>query len=236
MDLSDRVRSIKPSATLTINAKAQELRAKGRTIVSLAVGEPDFPTPDHVCQAAKQALDDGFTRYTAVPGIPELRQGVADYFKTFYGVTAATDNVMVSNGGKQCLYNLLQALVNPGDEVLVPAPYWVSYPAMVQLAGGTTVPVPTEPEDGFLVSVDGLEKHRTERTRVLILNTPSNPTGGHYPRADLDRIMEWAVANRVFVIADEIYDQLVYAPAESASVSPWWTVSPWSTDWPRVLP
>ncbi|HKK34020.1 MAG TPA: pyridoxal phosphate-dependent aminotransferase [Desulfomicrobiaceae bacterium] len=226
MDLSDRVRSIKPSATLTINAKAQELRAKGRTIVSLAVGEPDFPTPDHVCQAAKQALDDGFTRYTAVPGIPELRQGVADYFKTFYGVTAATDNVMVSNGGKQCLYNLLQALVNPGDEVLVPAPYWVSYPAMVQLAGGTTVPVPTEPEDGFLVSVDGLEKHRTERTRVLILNTPSNPTGGHYPRADLDRIMEWAVANRVFVIADEIYDQLVYAPAESASVSPWWERHP----------
>lgn len=226
MKLAQRITSIKPSATLTINTKAQELRAAGRQIVSLAVGEPDFPTPAHICDAAKAALDQGFTRYTAVPGIPELRAAVAGYFRSFYGVEAAADNVVVTNGGKQSLYNLLQVLLDPGDEVIIPAPYWVSYPALVQLADGVPVFVATEPENDFLVSVEQLDAAWTPRTRCLVLNTPSNPTGCHYTQAQLDVLAEWAVRRGVFVIADEIYDQLVYAPAAPATLAGWWQRHP----------
>jgi len=226
MKLAQRIIRIKPSATLTINTKAQELRAAGRQIVSLAVGEPDFRTPEHVCDAAKAAMDQGFTRYTPVPGIPELRTAVAGYFKTFYGVDAAMENVVVTNGGKQSLYNLFQVLLDPGDEVIIPAPYWVSYPALVQLADGVSVFVTTEPENDFLVSVEQLEAARTPRTRCLVMNTPSNPTGCHYTQAQLDAIAAWAVDKGVFVISDEIYDQLVYAPAKPASLASWWQRHP----------
>jgi aspartate aminotransferase len=226
MKLAQRITSIKPSATLTINTKAQELRAAGREIVSLAVGEPDFRTPEHICEAARAALDAGFTRYTPVPGIPELRTAVSGYFRTFYGVESAMENVVVTNGGKQSLYNLLQVLLDPGDEVIIPAPYWVSYPAMAQLAGGVPVFVATEPANDFLVSVEQLEAARTPRTRCLIMNTPSNPTGCHYTQEQLDAIAAWAVEKGVFVISDEIYDQLIYAPAESASLAPWWQRHP----------
>jgi aspartate aminotransferase len=226
MKLAQRITSIKPSATLTINTKAQELRAAGHKIDSLAVGEPDFPTPKHVCAAAALAMEQGFTRYTAVPGIPELRAAVAGYFRSFYGVDATPENTVVTNGGKQSLYNLLQVLLDPGDEVIVPAPYWVSYPALVQLADGVPVFVATEPDTDFLVSVEQLERARTPRTRCLIMNTPSNPTGCHYTQAQLDAIAAWAVDKGVFVIADEIYDQLVYAPAMPASLSPWWQRHP----------
>jgi aspartate aminotransferase len=220
MQLSDRVLGIKPSATLTINAKAQELRAQGRAVISLAVGEPDFPTPGHVIEAAKEAMDQGFTRYTAVPGIPELRRAVSGYFRTFYNIGTEAEQVIVSNGGKQGLYNLFQALINPGDEVLVPAPYWVSYPAMIQLAGGVPVPVPTEPERDFLVSVEELERKLTNRTKLLIMNTPSNPTGCHYSQEKLEEIARWALDKSIFIVSDEIYDRLVYAPAEPASLAP----------------
>lgn len=217
---------IKPSATLAMNTKAQELKAQGKAVVSLAVGEPDFPTPAHVKDAAKKALDDDFTRYGPVPGIPELRDAVGGYYGRFYGVTPPREAVIVSNGGKQVLYNLFRALLNPGEEVLIPAPYWVSYPDMVLLAGGRPVPVPTEPEDDFLVSVEALEKARTPGTRILVLNSPSNPTGCCYTKAQLDAIMEWAMGCGIFVIADEIYDQLVYPPAESTSVVSWWEKNP----------
>jgi len=240
MKLAQRITRIKPSATLTINTKAQELRAAGRQIVSLAVGEPDFRTPEHVCDAAKNAMDEGFTRYTPVPGIPELRTAVAGYFKTFYGVDAAMENVVVTNGGKQSLYNLFQVLLDPGDEVIIPAPYWVSYPALVQLADGVSVFVTTEPQNNFLVSVEQLEAVRTSRTRCLVMNTPSNPTGCHYTQAQLDAIAAWAVDKGVFVISDEIYDQLVYA---RQSPLPWLPggsaipkISPWPTAWPRASP
>lgn len=226
MKLAQRITRIKPSATLTINAKAQELRSQGRKIVSLAVGEPDFPTPAHICAAAQAAIADGFTRYTPVPGIPELRSAVADYFHNFYGVTANVDNVVVTNGGKQSLYNLFQVLLDPGDEVLLPAPYWVSYPALIQLAEGVSVSVPTEPENNFLVSVAQLEAARTPKTRCLIMNTPSNPTGCHYSQDQLDAIAAWAVDKGIFVVSDEIYDQLVYAPAKAASLVPWWQRHP----------
>jgi aspartate aminotransferase len=220
MQLSDRVLGVKPSATLTINAKAQELRAQGRAVISLAVGEPDFPTPAHVIEAAKAAMDQGFTKYTAVPGIPELRRAVAGYFQTFYGIEAEPEQTIVTNGGKQGLYNLFQALINPGDEALVPAPYWVSYPAMIQLAGGTPVAVPTEPEQDFLATVEDLEAKLTDRTRLLILNTPSNPTGCHYTQERLEEVAGWALGKGLFIVSDEIYDRLVYPPAEPASLAP----------------
>jgi len=226
MKLAQRITRIKPSATLTINTKAQELRAAGRQIVSLAVGEPDFRTPEHVCEAARVAMEQGFTRYTPVPGIPELRTAVAGYFHSFYGVDAVLENVVVTNGGKQSLYNLFQVLLDPGDEVIIPAPYWVSYPALVQLAEGKSVFVATEPENNFLVGVEQLEAARTPRTRCLIMNSPSNPTGCHYTQAQLDAIAAWAVDKGVFVISDEIYDQLVYAPAKPVSLAPWWQRHP----------
>ena len=223
MNFSKRISSIQPSATLAINAKAQEMRSQGENVVSLAVGEPDFPTPAHIVQAAKNALDEGFTRYTAVPGIPELRQAVAGYFARTYNIDCRFDETIVSNGGKQCLYNVLQALMDPRDEALIPGPYWVSYPALVQLAQGVPVIVPTEPEDNFLVKPDNLEKHVTRKTRFLILNTPSNPTGCHYSQAALNELAQWAASRDIFVISDEIYDQLVYSPAKPASLCGFWS-------------
>jgi aspartate aminotransferase len=226
MRISDRLARIKPSATLAVNTKAQELRDQGRKIISLAVGQPDFPTPAHVCEAAKAALDEGFTRYTAVPGIPELRKAVAGYYTKFYGAAASGDNAIVSNGGKQVLYNLLMAVVNPGDEVLIPAPYWVSYPAMVQLAEGVSVFVPTTADENYLVTEDGLEAVRTDKTRVLILNSPSNPTGCCYTQEQLEAIAAWARKNDIFIISDEVYDRLVYAPFSPVSLAKTWEAHP----------
>jgi len=226
MRISDRLTRIKPSATLAVNSKAMELRAQGREIISLAVGQPDFNTPQHVCDAAKAAMDEGFTRYTPVPGIPELRDAVANYYTKFYGAKTCGDNAIVSNGGKQVLYNLLMALVNPGEEVLIPTPYWVSYPAMVQLVDGVSVFVPTTAEQGYLVSVEALEAARTDKTSVLILNSPSNPTGCCYTQDQLNGIADWARANDVFIISDEVYDRLVYAPAEPASLAKAWEARP----------
>lgn len=226
MKISERLAQIKPSATLAVNAKAQELRAQGREVISLAVGQPDFGTPQHVCDAAQAAMDEGFTRYTPVPGIPELRDAVAGYYTKFYGTNACADHTIVSNGGKQVLYNLLMALVNPGEEVLIPAPYWVSYPAMVQLAEGTSVFVPTTADDEYLVTVEGLEAKRTDKTSVLILNSPSNPTGCCYTQTQLDAIAQWARQHNIFIISDEVYDRLVYAPAEPASLAKTWETYP----------
>ncbi|WP_319470403.1 pyridoxal phosphate-dependent aminotransferase [uncultured Pseudodesulfovibrio sp.] len=226
MRTSERLAQIKPSATLAVNAKAQELRAQGREIISLAVGQPDFGTPQHVCDAAKAAMDDGFTRYTPVPGIPELRDAVANYYTKFYGAKTCGDNTIISNGGKQVLYNLLMALVNPGEEILIPAPYWVSYPAMVQFTEGVSVFVPTTAEEDYLVTLEGLEAVRTDKTRVLILNSPSNPTGCCYTQAQLEAIAQWAREHDIFIISDEVYDRLVYAPAEPASLAKVWEAHP----------
>ncbi len=226
MRIASRLSRVKPSATMAVNAKALELKAQGREVISLSVGEPDFPTPENIVQAAKDALDQGFTRYTQVSGIPELREAVAGYFKQHYGVTAAKEHTIVTNGGKQALFNLFQALLNPGDEVLIPAPYWVSYPDMVLLAEGTPVPVATEPENNFKLRVEDLDKAVTGNTRILIINSPSNPTGCHYSREELDTLMEYAIGKGLFVISDEIYDLLVYPPAQSVSLSPWWEKYP----------
>ncbi len=221
MKLAKIFSEVKPSATLAINAKTLELKAQGIDVISLAVGEPDFTTPKHICEAAKAAIDAGFTRYTAVPGIMDLRKAVANYYNTEYGVAVEAAQVVISNGGKQPLYNIMQALLDPEDEVLVPAPYWVSYPDMVALAGAIPISVPTLVQDDFKVTAPLLEKYYNPKCRLLILNSPSNPTGVVYTQEELDSIMEWAMAKGLFVIADEIYDQLVFDGQKSASAAQW---------------
>ena len=226
MLFAQRMAQIKPSATLAMNAKTLELKAKGVAVTSLAVGEPDFPTPLHIREAAHKAIDDGFTRYTAVPGIPELREAVTGYYKRCHGVEVPSEAIIVVNGGKQALYNIFMAMLNPGDEVLIPSPYWVSYPDMVLLADGSPVAVPATAASGFKITVADLEAARTPKTKMLIFNSPSNPTGACYTKSETDRLMQWAVDHDVFVIADEIYDQLVYPPMEFASVASWWKKHP----------
>jgi len=225
MRTASRLSRIKPSATMAVNAKALELKAKGREVISLSVGEPDFPTPENIVTAAKNALDQGFTRYTQVPGLPELRTAVAGYFSR-YGVSAPMEATIVTNGGKQALYNIFQALLEPGDEVIIPAPYWVSYPDMVLLADGVPVPVATEPENDFKLKPEELEKVLTSKSRMLIINSPSNPTGCHYTRQELDELAQLAIDKGLFILSDEIYDLLVYPPAEPVSLSPWWQKHP----------
>ena len=226
MRRAQRLARITPSVTLAINAKTQELKAQGRTVVSLAVGEPDFPTPDHIREAAKAAIDQNFTRYTPVPGIPELREKAAGYYDRFYGVGAAKESIIICNGGKQALYNLFLALLDPGDEVLLPAPYWVSYPDMVALADASCVTVPAGPEKNYLVDASDLEAAWTPRTRAVILNSPSNPTGCCHTQEQLDAIAAWAVRRGVFVVSDEVYDRLVFAPAKPVTLSGWWAKHP----------
>ena len=222
MRLAQRLDRFKPSATLAINAAALELKAKGVAVTSLAVGEPDFAPPRHVSEAAKQAIDAGHSRYTDVAGIAPLRRAVAGYYQRQYAVAATEDQVLIGNGGKQVLHNLFLALLNPGDEVLIPAPYWLSYPDMVLLAEGVPVSVFAGSELGFKVTPALLEAARTPRTRALVFNSPSNPTGAVYTGAETDAILAWAMKHDIFVVADEIYDQLVYDPAKFHSSSPWW--------------
>ena len=222
MKLADRVSQLKPSATLAVSAKAQELKAQGKDILSLSVGEPDFPTPEHIRNAGKDAIDNGFTRYTPVPGMPEMRNAAAGYFNRFYGISAEMEHIIVGNGGKHCLYNLFQTLLNPGDHVLIPAPYWVSYPPMVELTGAKAVIVASSAEKGFKISPADLEKSLTPKTRLLLLNSPSNPTGACYTAKELDAIAQWAVDRNIMVISDEIYDRLVYGSIEPLSLCSWW--------------
>lgn len=226
MQISNKLQKVKPSATLAISTKAMDLRAQGRNIVSLSVGEPDFGTPEHIRQAAKDALDAGFTRYTQVPGIPELREAIAGYFNGHYGTAAPLEAAMATNGGKQALFNVMQALLNPGDKVLIPGPYWVSYPAMVLLADGEPVTVPAGADKGFKITPEDLDAAYDPQVRMLLLNSPSNPTGVCYTRDELYALAEWAVAKDVFIVTDEIYDRLVYAPAEPVSLAPFWEKHP----------
>lgn len=226
MQIAERLSQIQPSLTLAINTRAQELRAQGVAVTSLAVGEPDFPTPEHIKEAAKAAIDANFTRYTAVAGIPELRRAAGRYFERHYATPVAPESIIIGAGGKQCLYTLIQTTINPGDEVLIPSPYWVSYPDMVRLAGGVPVTVHAGAARGFKVTPLMLENAVTEKTRMLILNTPSNPTGAVYADREFMQIMRWALARNIFVLSDEIYDQLVYEPAQMTSAITWFAHCP----------
>lgn len=226
MKLANRLSRVKPSATLAVNAKALELKNKGINVISLAVGEPDFCTPDHIAEAGKKAIDDHFTKYTAVAGIPEVRSAVAEYFSRMYGISPKNENIIISNGGKQCLYLLLLCLLNEEDDALIPVPYWTSYPDMVALVGANPVFVPSSTEKGYKIDTDSLEKAYTPKTKILLLNSPSNPSGAAYTQQELDEIILWAVKKDIFVIADEVYDQLIYDDAYKSSASKLWKQHP----------
>lgn len=209
--LSDRVQNIKPSPTLAITAKAKELRAKGKDIIGLGAGEPDFDTPEHIKNAAISAIDSGFTKYTAVDGTPDLKQAIITKFKRDNGFDYQPDQILVSCGGKQSFFNLAQAMLNPGDEVIIPAPYWVSYPDMVILAGATPVIVDAGIEQGFKISADQLEDAITDDTRLFVINSPSNPTGVAYTKDELAALGE--VLRRypqVVIATDDMYEHILW--------------------------
>lgn len=216
MELSQRVQRIKPSPTLAVTARAAQLRAEGKDIIGFGAGEPDFDTPEHIKQAAIDAIRAGFTKYTPVAGIPKLRQAVADKFLRDNGLRYKPSQVLVSVGGKQCFYNLTQALLNPGDEVIIPAPYWVSYPDMVLLADGVPVFIDSGIDQGFKITPDQLERAVTKRTRLVVINSPSNPTGATYSRSEL--VALGAVLRRhphVVVASDDIYEHICLDDGET---------------------
>ncbi len=210
MELSKKAMKIKASSTLAISAKAAELKAAGKDMVTFGVGEPDFDTPIHIREAAKKAIDMGKTRYTPAAGIPALRQAVCDKLKKDNGLDYVPAQVIVSNGAKHSLMNAFMAILNEGDEVIIPAPYWLSYSEMVKIAGGVPVVVHTKKENNFMLTKQELEQAYTEKTKALILTSPSNPTGMISTLEDLQMVVDFAVAHDIFVISDEIYEKLIY--------------------------
>ena len=209
--ISDSLNRIQPSATIAISNKAMQLKADGKNVIGLAAGEPDFDTPQNIKDAAIKAIQAGKTKYTAVDGIPELKQAIVDKFKRENNLDYKPSQVSVGTGGKQVLFNALMATVNPGDEVIVPAPYWVSYPDIVMLAGGTPVFVEGKVENGFKLQAADLDKAITPRTKWLILNSPSNPSGAAYSRAELKALTDVLLKHpHVWVLSDDMYEHLVY--------------------------
>jgi aspartate aminotransferase len=208
--LSNRASKIKPSPTLAIDAKAKAMKAEGVDIVSFGVGEPDFDTPDNIKEAAIKAIRDGFTKYTPVGGIDPLKDAIIEKFRKDNNLNYMRDEIIVSCGAKHSLYNIAQALFGPGDEILIPSPYWVSYPDQVVLNDAIPVFVKTYETDSFMVKTKAIESHITKRTKALILNSPSNPTGLTYDKKTLERIAEIVLKHNLYVISDEIYEKLLY--------------------------
>lgn len=219
LTLSTKALAVKPSSTLAITAKAAELRSQGVDVVGFGAGEPDFPTPENICNSAIEAINAGFTKYTAASGIKELKQAVSEKFKSFNGLSYAPDQIVISNGGKHSLTNVFTVLLNPGDEVIIPAPYWLSYPEIVKLAGGVPVFVRGEKAQGYKVNVEQLKAATTNKTKALILNTPNNPTGMIYSEEELRAIADYAVENDIYVVSDEMYEQLVYNNNKHVSIA-----------------
>jgi aspartate aminotransferase len=217
--IAPRIAAIAPSATLAVDAKAKALKAAGEPVIGFGAGEPDFPTPAHIVEAAVEAARDPKNhRYTPAAGLPELREAIAAKTLRDSGVTVAPSQVVVTNGGKHAVYNTTLTLVADGDEVLLPAQYWTTYPEPIRLAGGTPVVIPTTVEAGFRVTVDQLEAARTARTKALVFVSPSNPTGAVYARAEIEAIGRWALEHGIWVITDEIYEHLVYGAHEHHSI------------------
>ncbi len=217
--LSARAMKIKPSATLTINSKAKSMKASGINVISFGVGEPDFDTPDNIKEAAIKAMRDGFTKYTAVGGIEALKNAIIGKLREDNSLVYRPDEIIVSCGAKHSLYNIAQALYSPGDEVLIPSPYWVSYPDQVLLNDAVPVFVKTYEADSFMVRPEAIEEHITEKTKALILNSPSNPTGLTYDKEALEKIAELAVRHNFYIISDEIYEKLIYDGLEHISIA-----------------
>ncbi|CAH9018623.1 pyridoxal phosphate-dependent aminotransferase [Candidatus Nitrosacidococcus sp. I8] len=209
--LAKRTETIKTSPTLAITARAKAMKTKGKDIISLGAGEPDFDTPEHIKQAAIEAIEKGFTKYTAVDGIPSLKQAIVTKFARENNLHYQNDQILVSVGGKQCFYNLTQALLNPGDEVIIPAPYWVSYPDMVALAEATPVIIPATQAQQFKITPEQLESAITPRTRLFVINSPSNPTGVAYSKAEFKALGEVLARHpQVFIITDDIYEHIYW--------------------------
>ena len=219
VSLAQRILQMEESPTLAVSAKAKALKAAGEPVIGFGAGEPDFATPDHIVEAAQRAATDPTNhRYTPSSGLPALREAIAADTAASSGMELGAENVVVSNGGKHALYNIFMALIDPGDEVLVPAPYWVSYPEQIRLAQGVTVTVPTSKETGFRTSVEQLDALVTDRTKALVFVSPSNPTGAVYPADEVAAIGEWAARRGLWVITDEIYRHLVYGEARFSSL------------------
>ncbi|MEL6247812.1 MAG: pyridoxal phosphate-dependent aminotransferase [Cyanobacteria bacterium J06627_15] len=218
MKLAARVQAVAPSMTLAISAKAKAMKKAGLDVCSFSAGEPDFDTPEHIRAAAKQALDDGKTRYGPAAGEPALREAIAHKLQTDNGLDYAAENIIVTNGGKHSLYNLIMATIESGDEVIIPAPYWVSYPEMVRLAGGTPVVVETTADTGYKITPEQLQKAITPQTRLFVMNSPSNPTGMVYSPDEIRALAEVVVESGIHVVSDEIYEKILYDGAEHLSI------------------
>jgi aspartate/methionine/tyrosine aminotransferase len=226
--ISARVSAITESATLAVDAKAKALKAAGRPVIGFGAGEPDFPTPDYIVEAAARACAvPRFQKYTPAAGLPELREAVAAKTARDSGFEVQPSQVLITNGGKQAVYQTFATLIDPGDEVLMPTPYWTTYPESIALAGGVPVPVMTDENSGYLVSVADLEAARTERTKILLFVSPSNPTGAVYPPELVAEIGRWAAEHGLWVVTDEIYEHLVYGDARFVSLP---VVAPEITD------
>ncbi|MEW6723431.1 MAG: pyridoxal phosphate-dependent aminotransferase [Bacillota bacterium] len=217
MSLSKRIRAISPSPTLAIDAKSKQMVADGIDVVNFSVGEPDFDTPDHIKEAAIKAIHDGFTKYTAAAGIAELKKVICKKFVDDNGLEYSPDQIVVSVGAKHSLFNAYQALLDEGDEVILQAPYWVTYPEVIKLAGGVPVVVDTDETTGFKMTPAQIREKLTPRTKVINLNSPSNPTGAVYNRKELEAIAEIVLENNLYVVSDEIYEELVYGGVEFVS-------------------
>lgn len=209
-NLSEKASKLSPSVTLEITAKAKSMKAKGIDVISFGAGEPDFNTPENIRKEGIRAIEEGLTKYTPASGIQELKEAVCKKLKRDNNLEYNTENIIISNGAKHSIYNALLAIINPGDEVIIGVPYWVSYPELVRLAGGIPVLVDTKESNDFKFTINDLQKARTNNTKAIILNSPSNPTGSIYSKDELIEIANWAVENNIFVISDEIYEKLVY--------------------------
>lgn len=219
LTLSKKAQAVKPSSTLAITAKAKQLRAEGKDVVGFGAGEPDFNTPENICDAAIQAIREGHTKYTPASGTVSLKQAVSKKFKEFNGLDYGVDQIVISNGGKHSLTNIFMAILNPEDEVLIPAPYWLSYPEMVKLADGVPVTVTTKKENGYKVTVDELNAAFTDKTKAIVINSPCNPTGMLYSREELQAIADFVVEKDIYLVSDEMYENLVYGDAKHISIA-----------------
>lgn len=219
MKISKRLTSIKPSMTLAIDAKAKALKAQGVDVIGFGTGEPDFPTPDNIKEAAIRAINNNQTKYPPVPGTDELKQAIVEKFQKENGVSYNSDQILVSTGAKQSFYNLAQALWEPGDEIIVPAPYWVSYPDMILLSGATPKIIKTTISNGFKLTPDQLQESVSDKTRAIVVNSPSNPTGSAYNREELEALVECSLKNNLLIISDEIYERIVFDGFEQVSVA-----------------
>lgn len=215
LTISKMAAAVQPSATLAAGAKARQLKAEGKTIFDFSLGEPDFNTPEHICQAAINAMKSGQTHYTPASGIAELRGAVSRFYKKNYGHEVSPDQVTISNGAKHSIHNVLASLVGPGDEVIIPTPYWVSYSDLVQMTGAEYKLVPTTEASQFRMSADQLREAITPRTKLLMLNSPSNPTGSVYTKKELEAIADVVIEKKIAVLSDEIYEKLVYGDAQA---------------------